>query len=341
MVRVAEEGKQLPAKCEVKLKRLHGDDSVDIPVYQDDVEIGRIHVDNIPPQAGEGSQIILTVTITQTIEMRGEVKVLLRAGGAVVSTLPVNIRFPPLTLPDLFELAARFEELESRREELKALTEDPNLHTELSGKGAKISRVLKKKFAEQEPDKQEIYRVLKDLDRLVNPPPVDMDPPRSRFQRFAQECHELLDARRPDPQLDSMRTVLNRLEQDGPDAYFTRNQRKWSAVNESMARLYQRLFKLAGDLPPTPLLKGYCMQEMYRLRRTLDQKREELVSLSNYPTKFKVRCDDIEKWIDVMERAIDQVDDDLEARQGLAKLQIVLRHRPPLLNRMRCIEHDV
>jgi len=51
---VAEEGVPLPAKCEIKTVRAHADSTVVVDVYQSDVKIGEVRVENIPEDAGEG-----------------------------------------------------------------------------------------------------------------------------------------------------------------------------------------------------------------------------------------------------------------------------------------------
>lgn len=349
---IAEEGQPLPAKCEVALKRLFGDDTVQIEVYQEDNEVGTVRVDNIPPEAGEGSQVIVTVEITPKNKMHGTAKVLLRAGGGVAAECPVRIHFPPLKVPDLQELRAQFDELESRREQEVALSDDPEQRLALGGQGAKLSRKVDKLFGELEPDRQEIHRAVKDLERLVDPPPDDMDPPRAQFRRLVDDSRNMLSAAGADPQMDPLRTALGQIERDGNDAYTTKNHKKWANTNESLTKLHGRLVKVTtgGDgasgggseqeLPPTPILKDHFKQEVDGLRSALMMKREELERLPDYPTRLKPRCDDAEKAIEQMDAAIDKVDDDLEPKRALGQLQIALRAKQKLEKQVARINID-
>ena len=348
---IAEEGEALPVKCEVTLIRLFGDDIVEIEVYQDDNEVGKVRVDNIPPAAGEGSHVIVTVEITPKNKMHGTAKVLLRAGGAVAAECPVAIRFPPLKVPDLQELRAQFDELESKREQEVALCDDPEQRLALGGQGAKISRKINKLFGELEPDRQEIHRATKDLDRLVNPPPDDMDPPRAQFRGLVENSRNMLSAAGTDPQLDPLRTALSQIERDGSDAFTTKNHRKWSTTNESLNKLHSRLTKVTSggdeggsgtqELPPTPILKDYFMQDVDSLRSSLTLKREEIERLPNYDTRLKPRCDEAARAIDQMEAAIDKVDDGLDPKRARGQLQIAVRAKQKLERQIAQIAVDV
>ena len=172
---------------------------------------------------------------------------------------------------------------------------------------------------------------------MVNPPPDDMEPPRSQFRQMLEDARDLLSAQGTDTQLDPLRTALGRLEADGNDAFTTKNHKKWAATNESLAKLHARILSVAGrsggggggdrELPPTPILKDHFKQELDGLRAALHAKREELAGLDRYPTKFKPRCDTIESTVDQLESSIDQVDDELEPKQALGQLQLILPQR--------------
>ncbi len=349
---IAEEGKPLPApKCEVHLKRQHSDPKVDIEVYQEEERIGLITVENIPADAGEGCPVHVQVEITAKNEIKGSARVLNRAG-AVVAERPVRITFPPIRLPDLPELRARFEELEDQRQQLIALTSDAEHRLLLGGQGAKLSKKLQKLFDELEPDKQEIYRALKELERLVEPPPEDMDPPRAQFRRLLDECRDMIAAKGADPQLDPIKTALSRIEADGNNAYTTKNHKQWATANENLAKLHDRLEKLTGadgggsepELPPTPVLKDHFKQEVDGLRAALNMKREELEPRPDYAGKLKSRCDNVETMLDKAEADIEKIDDKLEPKRAVAQLQIIVRslNQPrPLKERIPKLDIDI
>ena len=349
---IAEEGAQLPAKCEETFKRLHNDDNVRIEVYQEDVPVGEVYVDRIPAEAGEGCQVVVNVEITKQNEMRGTARVYTRSGAVVAAECPVQIRFPAVQLPDVTELRNMFEELEGHREQLLALSNDAEQRLALSGAGGKVSRKLQKLFDEFEPDRQELQQALRELDRLVNPPPDDMDPPRTQFHRTVADSKDLLASQGVDPQLAPLRTALDRIEREGNEAFTTKNIKKWAAVNESLGKLHARIVKVTtgdgGDgggggheLPPTPILKDHFQQETDGLRSALQLKREALESRADYPTKFKARCDEIARAIDQIDINIDKVDEALDPRRAIGQLQIAVRAQKQLEKRIREAGDDV
>jgi len=164
---IAEEGRPLPIKYVVRLRRVNNDSSLEIPVFQEDKEIGEIVVDNIPESAGEGSLVEITVEVTKKNKIRGTARVLTRTG-FVATERPIRIEFPPIVIPTLSELCERFEALEARRQQLELTSKDSEYRVLLAGKGRRLSNQIKKLFEELEPDKQEIYSALKELDGLVS-----------------------------------------------------------------------------------------------------------------------------------------------------------------------------
>lgn len=310
--------------------------------------IGEIHVDGIPPEAGAGSLVVVNVEITENNEIRGDAKVLQRGGSAVVAQRPVHVKFPPLVLPELPDLRAEFEALEDRRRQLAVLSDDPEERLALEGKGAKLAKTLGRLFAEQAPDRQEIYRAKKELDVLVNPPKDDMEPPRAQFRQLIDATREmLLDG--SDAQLVPLRTMLKQIEADGNDAFTTKNHKKWGTTNESLAKLHQKVIMLlnprgergGGDLPPAPVLKGWAQQSADALRATLAEECRKLESLPAYAVRIKPRADAIAAAIDKIEADIDKVADDLEPNRAWGLLQVALRSEQQLKQGIHDLKHSV
>ncbi|HYH67188.1 MAG TPA: Hsp70 family protein [Urbifossiella sp.] len=344
---LAEEGAELPKKVEVTLRRIGGESSLEVPVYQAEEEIGVVRVDNIPPDAGEGSKVVVAVEITDKNSMRGTVKVLSRGGTAVAKEQPVNIVFPPLKVPSLAELQAKYVELEAKRQEDIYNAPDPEQRLRLEGIGAKKSKQAAEMLNKQTADPQEVNRSVKELERLVNPPADDMSPPQGTFRRKVDGCRTMLQSVSGDPQAAPLGKMLDRIEADGNQAATTKNQRKWGMVNESLGQLEDRIDKLVDPNkggggpsppptppPPTPLIKDHFLHQVSGLRRALAQEWEKLekdrAKFDKHQGIFRGRREKIEAGLDQIEAAINKVDDNLESNQGSAQVQLALRPRPQI-----------
>jgi molecular chaperone DnaK (HSP70) len=350
---IAEEGAPLPAKCEIEAIRAHSDSSVAIEVFQADRKVGEVRVDNIPEDAGEGCPVMISVEITEKNEMRGEAKVLNR-NRVVAAACPVRISFPPLIVPELPELRQRFDQLEGQREEHEYMDEDPEQRLRLAGQGKKLSRQIAKLFARQSPDKQEVHRALKEFDRLVNPPPDEMEPSRAQYHNQIEACDQELAAAPSDPQIQAMRPLLTRIQTAAEDALATKNQRKWTEENEKLEKLLKRLQRLTGGgggggggggdggtLPPTPVLKNSYLADVDGLRSEVQARREELQSEPEYEHKFKSHLDKIDRGIEQMVLAINKVSDETESRQAHGQLQLALLPKNKLKEDLRLVTVDL
>ena len=180
LISIAEEGVELPARISETFTRLYDEVRLEIPVFVEDEEIGAIVVDDIPEDAGRGSQVELDVEITRHNELRGFAKVISRAGVEAARS-KVRVVFPPTQMKQLSDLRLRFDELQADREDEELNSQDPAHRTLLAGKGRKMVRKLAALFEEQEPDRQEIQAHLRELEKLVHPPTDDMDPRAAAF----------------------------------------------------------------------------------------------------------------------------------------------------------------
>jgi len=329
---IADEGIALPAKCEVTVKKLWAEPELKLRIYLKEDEVGFILVENIPEDAGEGCPVKLDLEVTEKGALKGIARVLNR-NNTVVAQSEVRIKFPPIPLPTLPQLLAKFETLEDKRQQELALTQDPERRTLLGGKGRKLANQIKKLFAEQEPDKQELVRAIRELDRLVNPPLDDMDPPRAHFMGLLENCRNLMDAKGSDPEIQPLRPMWDRINEDGRDAYITRNHKKWTTVYESLRLLYDRLAKLGekgkgdgdDDIPPTEMSKDQGHQEVEGLRALLATERMKLESQPDYASTIRRRVEEIEKSLGEIDTKIDKISGDLPPKQGQAQVLIALQ----------------
>jgi len=337
MKKIAEDGVPLPARRVIRGSKSWDDSTFDVDVYQEDEKISTIEVGDLPSDAGTGSRVIITVEITQKNEMKGTVAIHSRTD-TLLAKRNIHFQFPPLRLPSPAELRAQFDELELKRQELEALSSDPDQRLLLAGKGEKLSRKLTKLFSEMDPDKQEILVAIKQLDQLVNPPPDDMNPPKAEFRRLVENCRDLLEGKLSESGTQPLQQMLERIENDGNDAATTKNHKKWAATNESLVKLYARIEKVSGkgddsteeSLPPTVVLKEQGRRCVDRLRSKARAKGEASEHEPRYIKSIKPRLEKIQKSLDQMVVAIDKIDDNAPPKQGLALVQSALTRAPQL-----------
>jgi actin-like ATPase involved in cell morphogenesis len=350
LVSVAEEGAELPAKCEVRLKKVFGDSVLRVAVLQEGEEVGEIRVDNIPDTAGEGALVLISVELTQKNEMRGIARVMTRTGTEVAKR-DIKVAFPAINIPELPNLRAQFETLNDKRNEMILLTEDPAERLMLAGPGDKLEKKLRKLFEEQEPDRQEISQELKKMEKMVHPPADDMEPPRTQVMSMLEQCREMLSTKPDDPNLQSFQPILKRIEKEANDAYATKNRKKWGAASESLRQAYARIEKMTSvggkggggsdSLPPTPLMKDRFAQDVDGARASLQSARDKASKRPDYATKDKPRCDALDRDLDTVGKGIEKINDDLPPEQGLAQLRLVMRPFDAIKKKIRLIDENV
>lgn len=346
---VAAKGSTLPTQMRtISLRRTHSDDSVEIPAFQEDEEVGAIRIDKIPEDAPAGSPIELQLQVNEQNTLVGSARVLNRQG-RVVAECDVSIGFPPIEIPTLEELEAMLKDLDGQRQQQLMLSDDPEQRTMLGGAGAKLVKRGKKLSNELQPDRQELYQTCCELDRLVNPPMEEMDPPRSKFRRMIQECDRIIQSS-SDPQIQAYQTERQKIEDDGNLAYDEKNDRLWKNANVSISQLYSRLTSAldsqggpAGP-PPEPdpawMIKDICRSRIERLRTEYEHKHAMLQPLLNYESKLKPRCAAIEASIDKMEHDVEAVDDDEAPRKAQMVLSRIMKEEKRIRRDITIIEVD-
>jgi hypothetical protein len=79
------------------------------------------------------------------------------------------------------------------------------------------------------------------------------------------------------------------------------------------------------NYPPTDILKDQFLQLLDQLRADLNITREQVRNQPEYNTVFKDRCDRVEKTINAMDKAVEQVDGNLKPNRGLNQLRSATR----------------
>jgi len=329
MVSMVEEGAQLPAKCELTLKLNFGVTSLRIPIFLENEEVGQIGVEDLPSEVGEDCQVVVSVEVTQNNDMRGKV-VVKGYSGTVVKESPVLVTFPPLEIPELVALRGTFEELKDRLEQeiIQAPAQD---RARLAGPGRVLVKKIEKIFAGQQPDRQILNEKIKELNRLVNPPPDDMDPPRREFEALIGECREMIAAAPENPSVKVYDSQLTKVETAGKDACATKNQKKWATANETLRQLAARVHKATevaspDKAPPTPsavVLKAQATKIVESLRSALNSARETRLRAAG-GDKWLPICEEYANKINRMAADVRKIPDDAPPEQALAQVQSYL-----------------
>ena len=345
LVPLADEGASLPAQVEIKLRRLHADAVLSIPIFMEEFEVGTVRVSDLPVDSGEGGTVTLKLTVTVEGQVKGVATVATR-GGEVVATQRVRITFPPLVIPSLNELRQEYDDLEAQRAQDAATAEDRVRRLALTGAARNLGEQVAGMFAELQPDRLEIHAKLREFRSVVKAPADDMSPTRAAFVERAEACRARIATLGGHPSVRQFNSQLDQIMSDSEAAYASRNRRRWSQVNHNLGALIGRLPEREDgggqqELPPTPLLKDKFRHDVDRQRELLDSERDQHSRHPDFAGVFAARYDALARELDRMEGAIDQVADDLASTQGWAKLNLATRGLEQMPARARDVVNDV
>ena len=346
MKSIVEEGRKLPAECELEVYRQHGDDKVQLEIYQGLDPVGSVWIENIPRDAGQGSKIIINVEITRHNEVRGTARVLAPGSDKIAAQCDVQISFPPIPVPNLNELKDKLSVLREQSDQIVASTADRELKARLKGKGERILRNVDALMDEMEPDRQEISRLLNDYSHMIDPKKDDLKPSRAEFRATVEEVRELIE-QKSGPEKTTLETQIDQLEEQGREAAQTKNRRTWAHVYDGLLALRSKLQPRssggasAKELPPTPILKEAFGQMLEQARKILDSEKEKLRTRKDYQSRILPRADGLAAELDRIEAAIRKVSDDLPPNQGFAQLQLLNREKEEVERKAKNLEIDV
>ncbi len=214
-VALAEEGVALPARCVATFERANANLSMDIRLFQERDPVGLVRIKGIPPEAGVGSPVVLSLEITADNRVHGDViiyTVVRDREGAVVDKKEalrgrIDVSFDPAVIPGREELEDQFA---NARQEFATLPErEPDFAEEIQAQGDELVARVEGLLAAQIVDRQEVHASLRALRHLLEPPKDEMSPSRLEFKRLVRNCRGLLQAARLEAQA--------RIEADSPD----------------------------------------------------------------------------------------------------------------------------
>ena len=143
---------------------------------------------------------------------------------------------------------------------------------------------------------------------------------------------------------------LTQIEADASRAYDEKNHRLWTAANQNIANLHDRLNNAVTNVPGKPqppsepdpawALKDMCLTLIERLQAALEDHRKVLEPLPTFASKLEARCEEIADAIQKMRTSVDAVDDDEEPRRARDLLSRIMKNEKDLRRAIPRIEYD-
>jgi molecular chaperone DnaK (HSP70) len=238
---VAKEGTKLPFKCGMTARTTDQSGQVHIPIYEENVEIGRIVVLGVPTDLPVGSQVVISLDLLDDFSVRGRAFI---PAANVEGTAEIDI--PSVKIQPLNVLKGRYRELERHAEDVvRQLPRGEAMQV-----GAQLRDALdaaeKELFQERSPDAAKAQELLAGIETTLEDVghwnPI---PPPEQFEQVAEEIeYELLPAlrqNRPNADIKGDEARLQVLRQMGKTALENHNEADWSEANRKLGNLYDRL----------------------------------------------------------------------------------------------------
>jgi hypothetical protein len=342
---LAEEGAPLPAHCEVDLTRTNADDIIEIRLFQEADLIGSVAIRNVPDSAPIGAKVRLVVDVSRNNRITGRATAFTRLGG-VAAEAPVDIGIRPLEIPTLSVLREQFQQLEAERVERIDFERNAETRMVMRARGDKVARKIKREIEAKPPDLAQIWFQLRELRSIAHPPKEEMQPPPDQFEGLLMRLKEIMAAKTDDPQVQSQRKVVDRLESEGRAALARKDVRSWSQVNvaaENLLRRFERPAREEPDreLPSTVLLKLFARMQLDQTRQLLRAEESKLMQ-DDKLDRFKGRINRVRENTDRVEAEIEQIDENLPPRAAQGQLQLIYFQRiKPIEEEIKTLGYDV
>ncbi len=341
---LADEGATLPARRKLEFQRINDYDTIEIRLFQEYEPIGSVLIRDVPPEATRGSKVVLTVEISRSNKIEGRATVHTR-GGTVIREAAVDISIPRMEVPALAELKEELATLEAELEERLVLETDATVRMTMRATGDRLRRKAHRLLDSPVPDRQEIWLLLRALDRTVRPPRDELVPPLAHFEALVLRIRDVLAAQSSDPNIQAHARILSRLEQEGRSAHARRQARRWAQVVDALHSLLGRLERPTGrdradDLPPSGVQKVIATMHLDQVRQELRTKESELVDRGDFD-RLRSRADRIRSDIDALQATIEQVDDTSAPRTADAQLMVVKHKVRSISDDIRLLDQDI
>jgi hypothetical protein len=295
--------------------------------------------------------------------------------GLVVKEAEVTVALESPDIPSLEALTERFSTLQAALCADLAAEEYPERSELLRGNAVAMVERARHMLDQQPPDRMEIFEALRELRVLVEPPADNMEPPCAAFRARMARCRKKIESlvqearlsstgegishgQEPEgstpgyrslpsgstPRLLTREAMVNRaqeildhvarIEHEGLVAHSLRNHRAWGAANEALAGVESR-FDRASNLEVTgSLAKAFghmrVQTELSRLAQA-----EERLAQQGRGEDWQAEIHRLHRLLAALAEAVDDVDEDLPARQIRSQLGVLL------LQRLEPISQDI
>ncbi|MER5389756.1 Hsp70 family protein [Saccharopolyspora sp. NPDC002686] len=344
---LAEEGATLPASRTLEFQRINDFDTIEIRLFQEYDPIGVVLIKDVPPEATKGSKVTLTVNISASNKIEGRATVHSRAG-AVIREAPVDVSIPRMEIPSLSELRDELAGLEAELDQRMALETDATSRMTLRADGDRYVHKAQRLFAVPVPDRQEIWLLLRALDRVVHPVRHELEPSLAECEGIILGIRELLSAQGSDPNVQAHDQIVNRLEKEARAAYARRDAKRWAQANGGLRDLYLRLRQPSQprqqETLPTDLQKVMAVMPLDKLRQELRakeaEKEAEAVDDAEFQ-RFRSRVNRVRAQIDEIQEAIEQIGDDTQPRTAEARIQLSMLKMKSISDQINRLDRDI
>lgn len=343
---LADEGDNLPTQRTVEFRRTHGDDTIEIRLFQEYDPIGSVLIKDVPPEAVVGSKVQLTVEISQSNKITGRATVYAPGGGAIREAT-VDIAIPRMEVPPLSQLLAWQDALKSELDERLDLETDGRKRMTMQVRGGQLRRKIERATQSPVPDRQETWLLLRELDRVAHAPQEELVPPLADFERLVAKIRDLLsEGSADDPYLRQLEAKTNLYENEGRAARERRDAGRWGKSYDSLLGVLRNLQPTTPQrgteraLPSAETQKIAAGLRFDQLRQQLRVREAELMDEGEFD-RLRSRANGIRIAIDKLQGEVAKIDNDTEASAAGARIQLALSKTEQISEAIRLLNYDI
>ncbi|MCA9179147.1 MAG: Hsp70 family protein [Planctomycetales bacterium] len=351
LVRLAEEGKVLPAVCEAEYQAQHQLQSLDLNLFQEGERVGQIIIESDGATIPAKSKIQLNVRVSARNEITASAEIASPEGEAVpVKCVQVVYRIPEI--PSQEELQQWLQDLYVRFDQKVA--GNPFLAGELGPPAVRLLEAAAKLMSQQPVERPEVLAVLKLLDNLLDPPDDPMNP--SRFQILEEICKIRMFA---DMKLSGLRRVQSGSEDNGekdeslaakikeceeqlailetlqhaaPQVHQLRDRRSWAKIGHSLSEVFHRINET--EYESAQQVKEAALRDVQREQRRLTQQLDAIARRGD-GERWESAAAEMMQQLKALENDVAALDAELSMDQIRDEIMMLLSKRlDPLRNQI-------
>jgi len=286
---VAGAGTPLPVEKTIMASTMDQSSRVRVPVYEGNVQIGEVRVENIPATVPIGSRVEIKVTVGDDFFI--DCQAYLPNPGVKGEA---KIHIPLVKVPKKDELRKQYEELKSQVEESLAQV-DRGLAYEVSGEINNALRTCQSiLYEEKDPALDRAHEKLAEVETLLGKLRVwQPNPSIEEYEDMRQEIEDVLlpslYRAKPDAKTGHWEAQLKAIVMKGEKAVQAKSDLEWADANKQMERLRNKISETLeildrkasrdsiGKPPPPPdphMVKLQFLMELSSLEETVRRRKK-------------------------------------------------------------------